>query len=129
MGENEGRNDLRMPNEDEVFAEVTNMLGANRVTVRCADGTERTARIPGQCFGRAHTISTLNMSHPTTNSDTDTDERSQAANTRLFGGILVLVGAAVATVGIFFWPALVVAALIWAVALLAVVLSFVSDDE
>ena len=69
------------------------------------------------------------MSHPTTNSDTDTDERSQAENTRLFGGILVLVGAAVATVGIFFWPALVVAALIWAVALLAVVLSFVSDDE
>jgi len=69
------------------------------------------------------------MSHPTTNSDTDTDERSQAANTRLFGGILVLVGAAVATVGIVFWPALVVAYLIWAVALLAVVLSFVSDDE
>ena len=69
------------------------------------------------------------MSHTTTNSDTDTDERSQAANTRLFGGILVLVGAAVATVGIFFLPALVVAALIWAVALLAVVLSFVSDDE
>ena len=48
MGENEGRRDLRMPNDDEVFAEVTNMLGANRVTVRCADGTERTARIPGR---------------------------------------------------------------------------------
>jgi translation initiation factor 1A len=24
------------------------MLGANRVTVRCADGVERTARIPGR---------------------------------------------------------------------------------
>ena len=33
------------------------------------------------------------MSHPTTNSDTDTDERSDAANNRLFAGILVLVGA------------------------------------
>jgi len=37
-----------MPDDDEVFAEVTNMLGANRVTVRCADGVERTARIPGR---------------------------------------------------------------------------------
>ncbi|WP_435124020.1 translation initiation factor eIF-1A [Halobaculum sp. D14] len=43
-----GRTDLRMPDDDEVFAEVTNMLGANRVEVRCADGTERTARIPGR---------------------------------------------------------------------------------
>ncbi|MFP4217406.1 MAG: translation initiation factor eIF-1A [Salinarchaeum sp.] len=40
--------DIRMPDDDEVFAEVTNMLGANRVTVRCADGVERTARIPGK---------------------------------------------------------------------------------
>jgi len=40
-----GRKNLRMPEDDEVFATVTNMLGANRVTVRCADGTERTARI------------------------------------------------------------------------------------
>ena len=48
MSENEGRGDLRMPDDDEVFAEVTDMLGANRVTVRCADGTERTARIPGR---------------------------------------------------------------------------------
>ncbi|WP_313693649.1 translation initiation factor eIF-1A [Halorarum halobium] len=43
-----GRKNLRMPDDDEVFAEVTNMLGANRVKVRCADGTERTARIPGR---------------------------------------------------------------------------------
>lgn len=47
MSENEHQ-DHRMPNEDEVFAEVTDMLGANRVTVRCADGVERTARIPGR---------------------------------------------------------------------------------
>ncbi|MFQ3477168.1 translation initiation factor eIF-1A [Halonotius sp. F2-221B] len=48
MSDNEGRRDLRMPDEGEVFAEVTDMLGANRVTVRCADGVERTARIPGR---------------------------------------------------------------------------------
>ena len=50
MGDNDsrGRTDLRMPEEDEVFAEVTEMLGANRVEVRCADGVERTARIPGR---------------------------------------------------------------------------------
>jgi len=43
--ENRGSHDLRMPDDDEVFAVVTNMLGANRV---CADGNERTARIPGR---------------------------------------------------------------------------------
>ena len=48
MSEHEGRTDLRMPDEDEVFATVTSMLGANRVKVRCADGVERTARIPGK---------------------------------------------------------------------------------
>ena len=48
MSDNEGRQDLRMPDDGEVFAEVTDMLGANRVTVRCADGVERTARIPGR---------------------------------------------------------------------------------
>lgn len=48
MSDHEGQRDLRMPNDDEVFAEVTDMLGANRVTVRCADGVERTARIPGR---------------------------------------------------------------------------------
>ena len=37
-----------MPDDDEVFAEVTNMLGANRIQVRCVDGEERTARIPGR---------------------------------------------------------------------------------
>ena len=48
MSDTEDRRDLRMPEEDEVFATVTNMLGANRVAVRCADGEERTARIPGK---------------------------------------------------------------------------------
>ena len=48
MSENEGRQDLRMPEGDEVFATVTEMLGANRIKVRCADGVERTARIPGK---------------------------------------------------------------------------------
>lgn len=48
MSDNEGRTDLRMPGEDEVFAIVTDMLGANRVNVRCMDGVERTARIPGK---------------------------------------------------------------------------------
>ena len=43
-----GRKNLRMPEDDEVFATVTDMLGANRVKVQCADGTERTARIPGK---------------------------------------------------------------------------------
>jgi translation initiation factor 1A len=46
--ESDSRKDLRMPNEDEVFAVVTNMLGANRIRVRCADGKERIARIPGR---------------------------------------------------------------------------------
>jgi translation initiation factor 1A len=39
---------IRAPEDDELFAEVVEMLGANRVTVRCADGEERTARIPGR---------------------------------------------------------------------------------
>lgn len=45
---NGGRNDLRMPDEGEVFATAIEMLGANRITVGCADGAERTARIPGR---------------------------------------------------------------------------------
>jgi translation initiation factor 1A len=40
--------DIRMPDDDEVFAVVEQMLGANRVRVRCADGNVRTARIPGK---------------------------------------------------------------------------------
>lgn len=49
MSEDEGNQaDLKMPDDDEVFAVVEEMLGANRVAVRCADGVERTARIPGK---------------------------------------------------------------------------------
>ncbi|PSP76309.1 translation initiation factor eIF-1A [Halobacteriales archaeon QS_3_64_16] len=48
MSNSSGRSDLRMPEEGEVFAVVTEMLGANRVNVRCMDGMERTARIPGR---------------------------------------------------------------------------------
>ncbi|MEF8757600.1 MAG: translation initiation factor eIF-1A [Halobacteriales archaeon] len=40
--------DIRMPDDDEVFAVVEDMLGANRVRVRCMDGQTRTARIPGK---------------------------------------------------------------------------------
>ena len=80
-----------------------------------------------KCFGRARTHNTHNMSHPTTTNNSD--ERSDAANNRLFAGILVLVGAVAATVGLLFWPALVVALLVWGLAAVALVLSFVSDDE
>lgn len=38
----------RLPEDDELFARVTNMLGANRVKVVCVDAEERTARIPGR---------------------------------------------------------------------------------
>lgn len=48
MSDGGERRDLRMPDDDEVFAVVTEMLGANRVQVRCMDGKERTARIPGR---------------------------------------------------------------------------------
>jgi translation initiation factor 1A len=48
MSDGDGRKDLHMPDDDEVFAVVEEMLGANRVRVRCMDGTERTARIPGK---------------------------------------------------------------------------------
>ena len=43
-----GIENIRMPDGEEVFAVVISMLGANRVKVRCMDGTERTARIPGK---------------------------------------------------------------------------------
>jgi len=48
-GDGGGRNDLRMPDEDEVFAEVVEMLGANRVRVRCADGKSGPRASPGGC--------------------------------------------------------------------------------
>ena len=48
MSESERQTELRMPDDEEVFATVETMLGANRIKVRCADGVERTARIPGK---------------------------------------------------------------------------------
>ncbi len=48
MSESDRQRELRMPEDDEVFATVETMLGANRIKVRCADGVERTARIPGK---------------------------------------------------------------------------------
>lgn len=44
--------DLRMPDEGELFATVTEMLGANRTTVQCVDGVERTARVPADAKPR-----------------------------------------------------------------------------
>lgn len=38
----------RLPDDDEVFAVVSNMLGANKVRARCLDGEERMCRIPGK---------------------------------------------------------------------------------
>ena len=48
MSENQGRRNLRMPDDDQVFAVVTDMLGGSRVRLRCADGEERMGRIPGR---------------------------------------------------------------------------------
>ena len=48
MSDRESQKGLRMPQASEGFAVVTGMLGANRVAVRCMDGTDRTARIPGR---------------------------------------------------------------------------------
>ncbi|MFC7096277.1 translation initiation factor eIF-1A [Halobaculum marinum] len=42
------RKPLRMPDDNQVFATVTEMLGGRRVTLRCADGEERMGRIPGR---------------------------------------------------------------------------------
>jgi translation initiation factor 1A len=41
---------VRVPNknEKEQLGTVTNMLGANRVVVRCVDGVTRMGRIPGK---------------------------------------------------------------------------------
>ncbi|WP_435358809.1 translation initiation factor eIF-1A [Haloarchaeobius sp. DFWS5] len=48
MSEETGRRNLRMPNNDELFAVVTEHLGGNHVRLRCADGKERLGRIPGR---------------------------------------------------------------------------------
>lgn len=48
MTDQSGRRNLRMPNDDEVFAVVTRHDGGNHLTVQCADGVERMGRIPGR---------------------------------------------------------------------------------
>lgn len=48
MSEEANRKPLRMPNENELFAVVTDHLGGNHVQLRCADGVERLGRIPGR---------------------------------------------------------------------------------
>jgi translation initiation factor 1A len=48
MSEEEGRRDLRMPDENQLFAVVTSHNGANHVEVRCEDGKTRMGRIPGR---------------------------------------------------------------------------------
>ncbi len=48
MSEDSQRRALRMPEDDEMFAVVTQMLGNMRVRLRCDDGKERMGRIPGR---------------------------------------------------------------------------------
>jgi translation initiation factor 1A len=44
----EGSRELKMPGEGELIGVVVQLLGFNRVKVRCADGKTRIARIPGR---------------------------------------------------------------------------------
>ncbi|WP_435125299.1 translation initiation factor eIF-1A [Halobaculum sp. D14] len=48
MSNESGRRALRMPDDDQMFAVVTDMLGGGRVRLRCEDGKERMGRIPGR---------------------------------------------------------------------------------
>jgi translation initiation factor 1A len=48
MSENTERKNLRMPDENEVFAVVVKHNGGNHVELRCQDGKERMGRIPGR---------------------------------------------------------------------------------
>jgi len=40
--------EVRLPSEGEVLGVVTRLLGYDRLEVRCADGYNRIARIPGR---------------------------------------------------------------------------------
>jgi len=48
MSERSGRRNLRMPDDDELFAVVTRHDGGNHVRVQCEDGENRMGRIPGR---------------------------------------------------------------------------------
>lgn len=39
---------VRKPNEDQVLGKVLELLGADRLRVKCNDGKERMVRIPGR---------------------------------------------------------------------------------
>ncbi|MCX8170327.1 MAG: translation initiation factor eIF-1A [Candidatus Methanomethyliaceae archaeon] len=45
---NESSRELVLPTEGQVIGIITQLLGCNRVKVRCADGKIRTCRIPGK---------------------------------------------------------------------------------
>ncbi|PCN50018.1 translation initiation factor eIF-1A [Candidatus Geothermarchaeota archaeon ex4572_27] len=46
--EEEERQELRLPADNEVIGVVTRLLGYDRLEVKCADGYTRIARIPGK---------------------------------------------------------------------------------
>ncbi|WP_049996095.1 translation initiation factor eIF-1A [Halococcus sediminicola] len=46
--ESSGRKNLRMPDDNQVFAVVTQHNGGNHVQLQCMDGKERMGRIPGR---------------------------------------------------------------------------------
>ena len=48
MSEESGRQNLRMPDETEMFAVVVEHNGGNHVRVQCQDGQNRMGRIPGR---------------------------------------------------------------------------------
>ena len=48
MSEERGRKNLRMPDDNELFAIVTRHDGGNHVRVECEDGENRMGRIPGR---------------------------------------------------------------------------------
>jgi translation initiation factor IF-1 len=54
--ENRGSHDLRMPDDDEVFAVVTNMLGANRVAVLTAMNGQ--LEFPVECKSESGSVRT-----------------------------------------------------------------------
>lgn len=45
---NNDSNDIRMPNDDEMFGIVKQRLGGSRMKVVCLDGNTRTCRVPGR---------------------------------------------------------------------------------
>ena len=46
--EDQGHKNLRMPNDDELFAVVESHDGGNHVSLQCEDGERRMGRIPGR---------------------------------------------------------------------------------